>query len=189
MWYLLAKQSVFTKWQFLYSCFYFFEEKKKMLFVKINSMPFLSIQSRYKFFHRTQCSKFTIYIRIISSCLLLPVASEFMVKTFQAAQLTHEIFLTIDHSCKIFFLISAKLNFHQPWECSAIIFKLKLLPRLSLFGGFDYMVSISLKNWSFDVFCGLCIFAYLRVQTSGRFLYDLFIMNLQIYGQKAPNTF
>ena len=31
------------------------------------------------------------------------VASEFMGKTFQAAQLTHERFLTIDHSCKIFF--------------------------------------------------------------------------------------
>ena len=30
-----------------------------------------------------------------------PVVSEFMEKTFQAAQLTHEIFLTIDHSCKI----------------------------------------------------------------------------------------
>ena len=29
--------------------------------------------------------------------------SEFMEKTFQAAQLTHERFLTIDHSCKIFF--------------------------------------------------------------------------------------
>ena len=32
-----------------------------------------------------------------------PLFSEFMGKTFQAAQLTHEIFLTIDHSCKIFF--------------------------------------------------------------------------------------
>ena len=30
-------------------------------------------------------------------------SSEFMGKTFQAAQLTHERFLTIDHSCKIFF--------------------------------------------------------------------------------------
>ena len=29
--------------------------------------------------------------------------SEFMGKTFQAAQLTHERVLTIDHSCKIFF--------------------------------------------------------------------------------------
>ena len=33
----------------------------------------------------------------------VPVSSEFMGKTFQAAQLTHERFLTIDHSCKIFF--------------------------------------------------------------------------------------
>ena len=31
------------------------------------------------------------------------VGSEFMGKTFQAAQLTHERFLTIDNSCKIFF--------------------------------------------------------------------------------------
>ena len=29
--------------------------------------------------------------------------SEFMGKTFQAAQLTHERFLTIDHSYKMFF--------------------------------------------------------------------------------------
>ena len=43
--------------------------------------------------------------------------SEFMGKTFQAAQLTHERFLTIDHSCN-FFLVSAKLNFHQPLVCS-----------------------------------------------------------------------
>ena len=41
-----------------------------------------------------------------------------------------------------------------------------MLPRLAIFGGFDYMVSISMKNWSFDVFCGLCIFAHLRLQTS-----------------------
>ena len=33
----------------------------------------------------------------------LPDNSEFMEKTFQAAQLTDERFLTIDHSCKIFF--------------------------------------------------------------------------------------
>ena len=32
-----------------------------------------------------------------------PVSSECTGKTFQAAQLTHERFLTIDHSCKIFF--------------------------------------------------------------------------------------
>ena len=36
------------------------------------------------------------------SCLQT-VSSEFMGKTFQAAQLTQERFLTIDHSCKIFF--------------------------------------------------------------------------------------
>ena len=34
---------------------------------------------------------------------VVPHTSEFMGKTFQAAQLWHEIFLTPDHSCKIFF--------------------------------------------------------------------------------------
>ena len=33
----------------------------------------------------------------------IPANSEFMGKMFQAEQLTHERFLTIDHSCKIFF--------------------------------------------------------------------------------------
>ena len=35
--------------------------------------------------------------------IIVSYGSEFMGKTFQAAQLTHERFLTIDHSCKIFF--------------------------------------------------------------------------------------
>ena len=43
-------------------------------------------------------------------------SSEFMGKTFQAAQLTHERFLTVDHSCKIFSLISAQLNFHRTFS-------------------------------------------------------------------------
>ena len=34
------------------------------------------------------------------SCIMGAI-SKFMGKTFQAAQLTHERFLTIDHSCKI----------------------------------------------------------------------------------------
>ena len=33
----------------------------------------------------------------------IPSSSEFVEKTFQATQLTHERFLTIDHSCKVFF--------------------------------------------------------------------------------------
>ena len=45
--------------------------------------------------------------------LLAVVNNDFMGKMFQAAQLTHERFLTIDH-----YLISAKLNFHQPLVCS-----------------------------------------------------------------------
>ena len=38
-----------------------------------------------------------------TSILYIPNTSECMGKTFQAAQLTHERFLTIDHSCKMFF--------------------------------------------------------------------------------------
>ena len=36
--------------------------------------------------------------------VVFALTSEFMGKMFQAAQLTHKRFLTIDHSCKIFFL-------------------------------------------------------------------------------------
>ena len=53
------------------------------------------------------------------------------------------------------------------------IFKLKLLPRLAIFGGFDHMVSISMKNWSFDVFCGWCIFVHLRLQTTFLWLWKM----------------
>ena len=76
------------------------------------------------------------------------------------------------------------------------IFKLKLLPRLAIFGGFEHMVSISMKNWSFDVFYGLQIKEDLRLQTSffvarknGIFLYDLFTKNLQFYCQVTPQIF
>ena len=43
-------------------------------------------------------------------------SSEFIGKTFQAAQLTH------DHRSLLqnFFLISAKLNFHRPLVCSTV---------------------------------------------------------------------
>ena len=73
------------------------------------------------------------YIRIANNLLsectycavlaqyILPQISEFMGKTFQAAQLTHERFLTIDHSLlQNIFLISAKLIFHRPLVCSTI---------------------------------------------------------------------
>ena len=48
-----------------------------------------------------------------------------------------------------------------------------MLPRLAIFGGFDNIVSINLKNWLFDVFCGLCIFAHLRLQTSFFWLWKM----------------
>ena len=51
--------------------------------------------------HGVDFSKCPIKINFNSP--LLPQISEFMEKTFQAAQLTHEIFLTLDHSYKIFF--------------------------------------------------------------------------------------
>ena len=44
-----------------------------------------------------------IYCKINLMKIQSPVVSEFMGKMFQAAQLTDERFLTIDHSCKIFF--------------------------------------------------------------------------------------
>ena len=50
---------------------------------------------------------------------MVHVISDFMGKTFQAVQLTHEILLTIDHSCKISF-ISATLNFHRPLVCRMV---------------------------------------------------------------------
>ena len=43
-----------------------------------------------------------IWIQSVAA-LVMRHNSEFMRKTFQAAQLTHERFLTIVHSCKIFF--------------------------------------------------------------------------------------
>ena len=52
---------------------------------------------------------------------------EFMGKTFQAAQLAHERFLTIDHSCKIFFWYS----------CNNITTTLIQISRLFYFGFFS----------------------------------------------------
>ena len=54
-------------------------------------------------------SKFWVFVKshLLATNFFVPSAapasSEFMGKTFQAAQLTDERFLTIDHSCKIFF--------------------------------------------------------------------------------------
>ena len=42
-------------------------------------------------------------------------SSEFMGEKFQAAQLTHERFLTIDHSCKIFFWYLPNWTFTDLW--------------------------------------------------------------------------
>ena len=51
------------------------------------------------------CSLEKVTALVIHSGIWMHVTmgSEFMEKTFQAAQLTHERCLTIDHSCKIFF--------------------------------------------------------------------------------------
>ena len=43
------------------------------------------------------------YLLIVRSTLGISYTSEFMGKMFQAAQITHERFLIIDYSCKIFF--------------------------------------------------------------------------------------
>ena len=68
--------------------------------------------------------------------------------------------------------------------------------KLQIHAGFDNMGFISMKNWWFNVFCGLQIKADLRLQTSfvvarknGIFLYDLFTKNLRIYCQVTPQIF
>ena len=68
--------------------------------------------------------------------------------------------------------------------------------KLQIHAGFDNMGFISMKNWSFNVFCGLRTKEDLRLQTSffvarknGIFLYDLFTKNLQIYCQVTPQIF
>ena len=43
-----------------------------------------------------------------------------MGKMFQAAQLTHERYLNIDHFCTFF--ISSKLNFHRPLVCCILCY-------------------------------------------------------------------
>ena len=80
--------------------------------------------------------------------------------------------------------------------CKIKIFKLKLLPRLAIFGGFDYMVSISMKNRSFDVFCGWCIFAHLSLQTSFFWLWKMagfcmihFLRICRFMAKKSPKYF
>ena len=73
------------------------------------------------------------------------------------------------------------------------IFKTESLLKLQIHAGFENMGFISMKNWSFDVFCGWQISEDFRLRTTffvvmknGMILYDLFIKNLQIYGQITP---
>ena len=68
--------------------------------------------------------------------------------------------------------------------------------KLQIHAGFENMWFISMKNWSFDVFCGWRIKEDLRLQTScsvarknGIFLYDLFTKNLRIYWKVTPQIF
>ena len=67
---------------------------------------------------------------------------------------------------------------------------------LQIHAGFDTLGFISMKNWSFDVFCGLRIKEDLRLQTTffmagknGIFLYDLITKNLRIYCQVTSQIF
>ena len=74
----------------------------------------------------------------------IPSSSEFVEKTFQATQLTHERFLTIDHSCKVFFFsfISAKLNFHKLLVCS-MYYMLRIVLHTRGFSTIDHSCKIS----------------------------------------------
>ena len=78
---------------------------------KLKSSCYCDVYSEYEKYEIED--KFLTSLLAFLSNVTAPDNSEFMGKTFQAAQLTHERFLTSD-SCKIFFLISAKLNFHGP---------------------------------------------------------------------------
>ena len=62
-----------------------------------------SVPSRCRWFNRTGRFIETIELYRVPEGRVQPTSSEFMGKTFQAAQLTHDWFLTIHHSCKIFF--------------------------------------------------------------------------------------
>ena len=68
--------------------------------------------------------------------------------------------------------------------------------KLQIHAGFDNMWFISMKNWSFNVFCGSRIKEDLRLQTSffvarknGIFLYVLLTKNLRIFCQVIPQIF
>ena len=87
--------------------------------------------------------KFTISACTTQYAYKIAHSSKFMGKTFQAAQLTHERFLTIEHSCKIFFWYLPNWTFTK-WSkrakiwLSQSIFYVKKPPNLSIF--------FSLKN-------------------------------------------
>ena len=60
----------------------------------------------------------------------LSQSNKFTGKTFQAAQLTHERFLTLDHSCKIFFDVmgpSDDFKKNYPWYTSYLFLGIKFL--------------------------------------------------------------
>ena len=73
--------------------------------------------------------------------------SEFMGKTFQAAQLTHERFLTIDHSCKIFFWYLSNWTSTDLW-CVVLYVTYSTTHQRSVevqFGGYQKNI---LQEWS-----------------------------------------
>ena len=96
------------------------------------------------------------------------------------------------HICLVLdFFQNSRFSSFKIW-----IFKSKLLPRLAIFGGFDYMRSISMTNWSFNVFCGLCIFAHLSLQTSFFWLWKMagfcinhFLRICRFMAKKSPKYF
>ena len=87
------------------STFFFsvFEKKKKDVPRPTACTKFMKYDV-CMFFGKTIRKNVAKCIRDVNAqCCADSAVSEFMGKTFQAAQLTHERFLAIDHSCKIFF--------------------------------------------------------------------------------------
>ena len=83
------------------------EGKKPANLSSTNKHPVTMFSMRYRKKNNCKvynCPTIKITTNICAALFyILTKISEFMGKTFQAAQLTHERFLTIDHSCKIFF--------------------------------------------------------------------------------------
>ena len=77
--------------------------------------------------------------------------NKFRGETFQAAQLTHERFLTLDHSWEYLFLISAHLNFHRVNKIWAHFSTYKIYFESLIFAQFDHFVKFQLSRYQKNI--------------------------------------